>query len=112
MDWNKGQASWHLAGDQPFNGTLFAVNEGTIYNIDPQLPDEAPVSYVARTDMPIGGHEANTTITRIYPLIEGTSEVEMRFGSQQYAGGPVKWAGGWKTFRPGQGAKDRHPDDR
>ena len=35
VDWNKGRASWHLAGDQPFNDTLFAVNEGTIYNIGP-----------------------------------------------------------------------------
>jgi hypothetical protein len=99
-DWPKGQASWHLAGNQPFNGTLFGVSDETIYNLDPQLPDEPPTSFIQRTDMPIGGHEANTTITRVYPLIEGSSEVEVRFGSQQYAGGQVRWAGGWKTFRP------------
>ena len=50
--------------------------------------------------MPIGGHEANTTITRVYPLVEGTSELEFRFGSQR-AGGPVRWAGGWRKFDPG-----------
>jgi hypothetical protein len=55
--------------------------------------------------MPIGGHEANTTITRVYPLIEGTAEVEIRFGSQQFAGGPVRWAGDWMTFQPGTDRK-------
>jgi len=104
-DWAKGQASWHLAGDQPFSGILFGVNKGTIYNLDPQLPDNPPLSYVSRTDMPIAGHEANTTITRVFPMIEGTDECEMRFGSQQYAGGPVKWAGGWRVFHPGRDRK-------
>jgi len=41
----------------------------------------------------------------VYPLIEGTSEVEVRFGSQQYAGGPVRWAGNWMKFRPGTDRK-------
>ena len=56
---------------------------------------------LSRSDLPIGGHEANTTITRIYPLIEGTSPVQIRVGSAQRAGGPVRWAGGFRTFTPG-----------
>lgn len=56
---------------------------------------------ISRSDLPIGGHEANTTITRIYPLIEGTSPVEIRVGSAQRAGGPIRWAGDFRTFTPG-----------
>lgn len=99
--WDVGRASWHLAGNQPFSGIQYGVSGTDIYNVDPQQPDAAPESFVSRTDMPIGGHEANTTITRVYPFVEGTAEVEMRFGSQQRAGGPVRWASDWLRFKPG-----------
>jgi hypothetical protein len=59
--------------------------------------------------MPIGGHEGTTTITRVYPHIDGSSEVEIRFGSQQNAGGEILWAGGYRKFTPG---KDRKIDIR
>lgn len=99
--WDLGKASWHLAGNEPFSGVQYGVSGTNIYNLDPQKPDSTPNSFVSRTDMPIGGHEANTTVTRVYPFIEGTSEVEMRFGSQQRAGGPVRWSSDWLKFRPG-----------
>jgi hypothetical protein len=51
--------------------------------------------------MPIGGHEVNTTITRIYPLVEGSSPLQIRVGSAQRAGGPIRWAGDFRTFIPG-----------
>jgi hypothetical protein len=66
-------------------------------------------TWLLRTDLPIGGHEYNTTITRVYPQVEGTSTVEFKFGSQQYAGGPVAWAGNAREFTPG---KDRKIDIR
>jgi hypothetical protein len=99
--WDIGKASWHVSGSQPFSGILYGVEGVKVHNIDPQSPDDDPSSFISRTDMPIGGHEANTTITRVYPLIEGTAEVEMRFGSQQHAGGPVRWASDWLPFKPG-----------
>ena len=103
--WDTGKAGWHIAGKQPFDGIMYGVEGVSVHNIDPQLPDAQPYSFIKRTDMPIGGHEYNSTITRVYPLIEGTSEVEVRFGSQQYAGGPVRWAGNWMKFRPGTDRK-------
>ena len=47
----------------------------------------------------------STTITRVYPHIEGSSDVEIRFGSQQNAGGEILWAGDLRTFRPGRDRK-------
>lgn len=99
-EWDQGKASWHLAGTSPFNGVMYGVEGQIVHNIDPQAADGTPLSFVKRTDMPIGGHEANTTISRVYPLVEGTGTIEMRFGSQQRAGGEVRWASDWIPFRP------------
>ena len=66
-------------------------------------------TWLLRTDLPIGGHETNTTITRVYPIVEGTAKLEFRFGSQQLAGGPVTWVGKPREFTPG---KDRKIDVR
>lgn len=103
--WDQGQASWHLAGNQPFDGVLYGVEGQKVHNLDPQLPDTVATSYIMRTDLPIGGHEACTTITRVYPLINGTGTVKIRFGSQQYAGGPVRWASDYLDFRPNEQRK-------
>jgi hypothetical protein len=78
-------------------------------SIDPRLNYERTPTIIRRTDLPIGGHEANTTITRIYPLVEGTAPIQIRVGSQQQAGGPIKWAGDYRTFVPG---RDRKVDVR
>jgi hypothetical protein len=70
-------------------------------SMNPTFGYERGETFLMRTDIPLGGHEGNTTITRVYPLIEGTSEVEIRFGSQQHAGGEILWAGDYRVFRPG-----------
>ena len=74
-------------------------------DVDPRLDYERTDTIIRRTDLPIAGHEGNTTITRIYPLVEGTAPIQIRVGSQQQAGGPVKWAGGYRTFIPGTDRK-------
>ena len=61
-------------------------------SIDPRLNYERTPTIIRRTDLPIGGHEANTTITRIYPLVEGTAPIQIRVGSQQ----------GWRANQVGR----------
>jgi hypothetical protein len=78
-------------------------------DVDPRLNYQRTPTIIRRTDLPIAGHEANTTITRIYPLVEGTAPIQVRVGSQQHAGGPIAWAGDYRTFIPG---KDRKIDVR
>jgi hypothetical protein len=78
-------------------------------DIDPRNNYSRTPTIIRRTDLPIGGHETNTTITRVYPLVEGTAPIQVRVGSQQQAGGPIKWAGDYRTFVPG---KDRKIDVR
>lgn len=101
LPWDIPRSSWHLAGNAPFSGVIYGADEDKLQNLDPQNPDAAPTSFVSRTDMPIGGMEGVTTITRVYPLIEGTSTVQMRFGSQRRPGDTVRWASDFIDFRPG-----------
>lgn len=82
---------------------------GSWEDYSPMASYERSETVLLRTDLPIGGHEMNTTITRVYPYVEGTAKLEFRFGSQQHAGGPVTWAGGYREFHPG---KDRKIDVR
>jgi hypothetical protein len=74
-------------------------------DVDPRNNYSRSPTIIRRTDLPIGGHETNTTITRIYPLVEGTAPIQIRVGSQQQAGGPIKWAGDYRTFVPGRDRK-------
>ena len=93
---------------ETFGGTwdAAAVKWG---DVDPRLSYSRNPTIIRRTDLPILGMEGTSTITRLYPLIEGTAPIQIRVGSQQHAGGPIKWAGDYRTFTPG---KDRKLDVR
>lgn len=100
------RGSWSLAGDSPFAGAMIGATDDTAFNLDPSLSTgshftERTATVIRRTDLPIGGHEANTTITRIYPLVEGSAPIQIRVGSAQKAGGEVRWASDYLTFTPG-----------
>lgn len=79
--------------------------EGTWDDYSPLAGYKRSDTWLLRTDMPVGGHESSTTITRVYPHVEGTSLLKFRFGSQQHAGGPVTWAGDFREFLPGRDRK-------
>lgn len=104
-DWDSDRGSWGMAGERPFKGALLGVTGTQIVDVDPGFSESADdtrtPTVITRQDLPIGGHEANTTITRIYPLVEGTAPLEIRVGSAQRAGGPIRWAGDFRTFVPG-----------
>ena len=91
------------------NDTSWDGMSGNWDDYSPTASYDRAETVLLRTDLPIGGHESNTTITRVYPYVEGTASLEFRFGSQQHAGGPVAWVGGYREFQPG---KDRKIDIR
>ncbi|MDG1950034.1 MAG: fibronectin type III domain-containing protein, partial [bacterium] len=102
--WNDGQ----IEPIEPTDCSWVSM-EDSWNDFSPLATYERSGTYLLRTDLPIGGHETNTTITRVYPYVEGTAKLEFRFGSQQHAGGPVSWVGGFREFSPG---KDRKIDVR
>jgi hypothetical protein len=107
-EYDQDRGSWGMGGERPFRGIMVGCCQDQVYDIDPGFRDtdfnddvQAKETVLSRVDIPVGGHEANTTITRIYPLVEGTAPIQIRVGSAQQAGGPVRWAGGFRTFIPG-----------
>ena len=113
--WIKASGNWDEREGSWISGTV-EPSECSWVNIEGSWDDYSPLAsykrsdtYLQRTDLPIGGHEANTTITRVYPHVEGTATLQFRFGSQQFAGGPVTWVKGFRDFTPG---KDRKIDVR
>lgn len=63
---------------------------------------------IERTDLPMAGLDVVTTITRLYPHIQGTEPVRISAGSQDFAGSPIRWKG-FVDFNP---ATDRKVDIR
>ena len=104
--WEDRKDSWN---ESTASGSWDGYYDITWDSINPTFGYKRSDTFLMRTDMPIGGHEGNTTITRVYPYIDGSSDVEIRFGSQQNAGGEILWAGGYRKFTPG---KDRKIDIR
>jgi hypothetical protein len=104
--WEDRTDSWN---ESTASGTWDSYYDVTWDSINPIFGYKRSDTFLLRTDIPIGGHEGNTTITRVYPYIDGSSDVEIRFGSQQNAGGEIRWAGGFRKFTPG---KDRKIDVR
>jgi hypothetical protein len=109
--WDESQGQWDADSrnwsDEPYveppepSENPWDAMQGSWDDYSPMASYERSDTWLLRTDLPIGGHEINTTITRVYPYVEGTSKLEFRFGSQQHAGGPVAWAGGFREFTPG-----------
>ena len=105
-DWDDEEGPWHGATAP---GGWDSYYEYSWNDASPLAGYQRSDTWLLRTDLPIGGHEVNTTITRVYPHVEGSAELEFRFGSQQFAGGPVRWVSGSRNFTPG---KDRKIDVR
>lgn len=99
-NWNTERQTWQGIGKTPFGSFLLSSSDTKLYNIDTQSPDNEVVTKIERTGIPVGGHDLTTTITRVYPHIEGNYPVDIYVGSQQHAGDSVLWRGP-VTFRPG-----------
>jgi hypothetical protein len=99
-NWDTERSSWRLGGQAPFDGLAFGVADENVYLVDTQQPDEDIDTFVEREHMPVQGHDNATTVTRIYPQVEGSSEIKVSVGSHQQAGDGVKYKGP-APFRPG-----------
>lgn len=101
--WDQQVSPWGNTQKTPFDDTVIGIDiSDNMRIIDPSgARDSGDLQTILeRTDIPINGLENVTTIVKAYPHISGTSEVEIEFGSQKVAGGPVSWKAP-VTFRPG-----------
>jgi hypothetical protein len=106
-DWNTQTRIWGSTVRSPLDDTIIGVDRASyqLVELDPQ--DERVTELgttIERLGFPLEGHDDVTTITRIYPHIEGTQPITIQIGSQDRAGGPVRWKPA-KTFTPGTDRK-------
>ncbi len=92
--WDIQQIIWNTGGASPVNDTIAGVSPITeeLWFVDPLTAPMDDLNFeIERTNFPLGGQRQVTTITRVYPHIEGEVPVLIQFGSQDYNDAPVRW---------------------
>jgi len=106
--WDQQVGPWGSRRRTPLDDTIVGVNnqDSSLYIIDPKgFINTGDISCILeRTDFPLEDLNDVTTITSVYPHIQGTNPVSIQLGSQKIAGGPVRWKPA-RQFIPGQDRK-------
>lgn len=105
--WEEQTRIWNSRFTSLLSDTILGANNtDTLLALEPkEVRTSGPlVTTLERTDLPLEGIDKFSTITRVYPRIEGVQSVVFQFGSQKYAGGPVTWKPAF-TFLPGTDRK-------
>src|SRR5210317_1800554 len=92
--WDNDKSVWGSSTATPIDDTIIGANpvDHTLYVLDPrQSPDNDFNSVIERTNFPLLGQRQVTTITRVYPHIDGNSDLSIQFGSQDYPNGAIRW---------------------
>jgi len=93
--WDSQSGIWGSRNLTPLDDTVVGVIRDTseLVLLDPQDSADSVFSptVLERTDFPLLDHREVTTITRVYPHMEGSTPVKIEIGSQDYAFGPVRW---------------------
>jgi hypothetical protein len=92
--WDQQTRVWGSVVRTPLDDTIVGVNRATseLIFLDPKDTREVELgTRVERIGYPLGGHDDVTTITRVYPHIEGTQPLTIQFGSHDKAGGAIRW---------------------
>lgn len=93
--WDSDDGTWSSRSKTPLEDTVVGVfsDEDEVKVLDPQVSYDAGNldSFMERTNFPLEGLEQVATISRVYPHIKGTQPVTIQFGSQEVAGGSVRW---------------------
>lgn len=100
--WNTATGVWGQSTRTPLNNTLVGISAGsTLLLPDSDEQDNVEVynCFIERTDLAIEGHANVTTIKSIYPHMRSTIPVQIRIGSQDRAGSPIRWKP-FQTFDP------------
>ena len=84
---------WGSRQITPLDDTVIGVDStsSSLIELDPSLSTADLNTVIERTDFPLEGHRQVTTMTRLYPHIEGSGMLDIQVGSQDYAGAPIRW---------------------
>tara|TARA_R110000803_G_scaffold210829_1_gene284074 strand:- start:17322 stop:18887 length:1566 start_codon:yes stop_codon:yes gene_type:complete len=100
--WDSASGTWGSRKSTPLDDTIVGVSSAnsSLILMDPPSSASDLNAVIERTNFPLEGHKPVTTITRVYPHVEGSGDMIIQFGSQDYAGAPVRWKPE-VTFNPG-----------
>lgn len=113
-DWEFDNTLWSEGVARiTFQEHPYAVNHGNseIHLLDAKEPIDDLDVFLERTNLPIEGQVNITTLTRLYPHIEGSNLLRIRVGSQDRPGGRIRWKP-YKDFNPDPDEGDRKLDVR
>lgn len=106
--WDSQERVWGSRQRTPLDDTIVGVDGAgsSLLVLDPtDIRNSGPLgTRIERTNFPLEGMRQVTTITRVYPHMQGTEPVQIQFGSQDYAGAPIRWKPA-QTFTPGMDRK-------
>ena len=89
--WEEWTSSWDFNSNTPFTNILIGVDRNTGIVNSPEINSEPYDTLLERTDLVIDSTYDITTIIRVYPHIVCDGQVLVRFGSQDFTGGSVRW---------------------
>jgi hypothetical protein len=106
--WENARGTWALVNRSPFADTIVAIkkpiggNDGELRFLDYKASDQATQysSNIERVGVALEGLNRVTTITSIYPHMEGPGDVFIQVGSQDHPGSAVRWKPAL-NFKPG-----------
>lgn len=91
--WDTASGTWGSRKSSPLDDTLVATDPETssLILLDPSGGETDMDTVIERIGVPLEGHTNVTTITRVYPIVEGNTPMIFQFGSQDFAGSAVRW---------------------
>ena len=77
----------------PLNDTVVGISGGDskLILLDPNEGVSNYNAIIERVNYPLETARNVTTITRVFPNVDGTQLLNIQFGSQDYPSGPVRW---------------------
>ena len=93
LSWEDYTKTWDYSNVSPFSMSLIGTAPATsdIIAVEYYNPGTDFNTYITKEGFVIGDQRQVKMITRIYPHMEGTEDVEIHIGSQEFIGAPVKW---------------------
>jgi hypothetical protein len=92
-DWDDENKVWSSSSQSPIDSAMMGIDTiaEKVYIMDPPTPDGDFNCRIERIAFPLISDRQVTTITRVYPHIEGPGLVDVQFGSHDYPDSPVRW---------------------
>lgn len=89
--WQEWSDSWDSNSNTPFTNILIGVDRTTSIVNTPEINNSDYNTVLERTDLILEDAREITSIIRVYPHVICDGPVLIRFGSQDFTGGPVRW---------------------